>query len=129
MRFLALTSLILLTAAPASAVEVAKVNGKALTEKDVQAALTGMTPGQREGLLKDQSARRQVVQNLIDQEVLLQEAEKGKLDQDQDYKDALAAFRRQYLMNRVLQKSIEGKLSESAAKKYYDLHKSKFSTD
>jgi EpsD family peptidyl-prolyl cis-trans isomerase len=129
MRFLAITSLILLSAASASAVEVAKVNGKALTEKDVQAALTGMTPGQREGLLKDQTARRQVVQNLIDQEILLQEAEKGKLDQDQEYKDALNAFRRQYLMNRVLQKSLEGKLSDSAAKKYYDSHRSKFSTD
>ena len=29
----------------------------ALSEKDVEAVLSGMTPGQREGLLKDQSAR------------------------------------------------------------------------
>jgi peptidyl-prolyl cis-trans isomerase C len=129
MRFLTLSSMILLSATMASAVDVAKVNGKALTEKDVQGVLTGMTPGQREGLLKDQAARRQVVQNLVDQEVLLQEAEKSKLDQDQEYKDALTSFRRQYLMNKVLQKSLEGKLTESAAKKFYESHRSKFSTD
>ena len=56
MRFLALTSLIVLSATSASAVEVAKVNGKALTEKDVQGALTGMTAGQREGLLQIDAA-------------------------------------------------------------------------
>jgi len=111
------------------AVELAKVNGKTLTEKDMEAALAGMTPEQREGLLKDQASRRQVVQSLIDQEVLLQEAEKEKLDQDQEFKDAQAAFKRQYLTNRVLQKSLTGKLTDSAAKKYYEANRSKFSTD
>jgi len=110
-------------------VEIAKVNGKPLTEKDLSSALAGMTPGQRDGMLKDQVARRQMVQSLIDQEVLLQEAEKEKLDQDQEYKDAYASFRRQFLMNRVLQKSLAGKLTDSAAKKYYEQNKSKFSTD
>ncbi|HUP58459.1 MAG TPA: peptidylprolyl isomerase [Bdellovibrionota bacterium] len=118
-----------LVASPALAVEIAKVNGKPLTEKDLNAALAGMTPGQREGLLKDQGARKQMVQNLIDQEVLLQEAEKEKLDQDQEYKEAFAGFRRQFLMNRVLQKSLSGKLTDSAAKKYYEQNKAKFSTD
>jgi len=111
------------------AVEIAKVNGRTLTEKDIESALAGMTPGQREGLLKDQAARRQVVQSLIDQEVLLQEAEKEKLDQNQEFKDAIAAFKRQYLTNKVLQKSLTGKLTDSAAKKYYEANRSKFSTD
>jgi peptidyl-prolyl cis-trans isomerase C len=129
MRILAPVLMILFASSSAFAVEVAKVNGKSLTEKDIQGALAGMTPGQREGLLKDQSARRQVVQSLIDQEVILQEAEKSKLDQDDEYKSALSNFRRQFLMNRLLQKSLEGKLTESAAKKYYEKNKSKFSTD
>ena len=60
MRLL-LPLLVLTLAQTAFAVDVATVNGKKLTDKDVQAALTGMTPGQREGLLRDQSARKQVV--------------------------------------------------------------------
>jgi peptidyl-prolyl cis-trans isomerase C len=124
-----IVTLALTGTSPALAIEIAKVNGKALTEKDLNMALSGMTPGQREGLLKDQAARKQMVQNLIDQEVLLQEAEKEKLDQDQDYKDAYAAFRRQFLMNRALQKALTGKLTDAAAKKYYESNKAKFSTD
>jgi peptidyl-prolyl cis-trans isomerase C len=120
---------IALIAASGSAAELAKVNGKPVTDKDIETALAGMTPGQREGVLKDPAARQQVVQSLIDQEVLLQEAEKEKLDQDGDFKTAVEAFKRQYLTNRVLQKSLSGKMTESAAKKFYDSHRSKFSTD
>ena len=121
--------LIMSVASAAWAVDLAKVNGKAITDKDLQGALGGMNEGQRNTLLKDVNSRRQVLTSVIDQEILTQEAEKEKLDQDNEYKDALNAFRKQYLVNRVLAKNLGTQLSDKAAKKYYEAHKREYSTD
>jgi len=112
-----------------AAVELAKVNGKAITDSDVKAALSGMNEGQRENVLRDPATKKQVLGTLIDQEILIQESERLKIDQSQQYKDALNAFKRQYLMSQVLEKGIAGKLTDSAARKYFDAHKRRFSTD
>jgi peptidyl-prolyl cis-trans isomerase C len=117
-------------AAPsAAAVEVAKVNGKAITDKDVTAALSGMNEGQRKSFLQDPNSRRQVVMGLVDQEVVYQEAEKAKLDQDAAYKQAMEQFRRQYLVSTLLDRNVGGQVNEKTAKGYYNTHKSRFSTD
>ena len=113
----------------AQAKDLAKVNGRVVTDKDVQAALSTLNEGQRTNVLKDVNTRRQVLNSVIEQEVLVQEAEKEKLDQDTDFKEAMAAFKRQFLASRVLQKNLGSKFTDSAAKKYYEGHKSKFSTD
>src|SRR4051794_6591782 len=73
------------------ATELAKVNGKAISDKDLQNALSGLNEGQRANVLKDVNSRRQILSSVIDQELLVQEAEKEKLDQDANYKDALNA--------------------------------------
>lgn len=109
--------------------QVATVNGRPVTDKDVQVALGGMNEGQRKGLLKDLNSKKQVVNSVVEQEILVQEAEKQKLDQDQEYKDAVAAFRKQYLVNRLLQKNLSKEMSDTAVKKYYSNHKTDFSTD
>lgn len=113
----------------ALAVDLAKVNGKAITDRDLQSALSGLNEGQRQNFLKDGNTRRQILGGVIDQEVLVQEGEKSKLDQEQEYKDALNTFRRQYLTTKVLQKNLASKLTDSAAKKYYEGHKERFSTE
>jgi peptidyl-prolyl cis-trans isomerase C len=120
-----------LTAAPAHAADapVAKVNGRTLTTKDIHAALGGLSDGQRLSVLKDASSRKQILTSLIEQELLLQEAEKARLDQDREYKEALAAFRKQYLSSRILQKNLGPQLTDAAAKKYYERNKRIFSTD
>ena len=111
------------------AAELAKVNGKQITDRDVQLALSNINEGQKKNLLKDVNSKREIVSSLVEQELLSQEGEKQKLDQDQEYKDALMVFRKQYLATRVLQKNLSSKMSDAAAKKYYDGHKSKYSTD
>lgn len=116
-------------AQPAHAVDLAKVNGKVVTDRDLNNALSNLNEGQRKNALKDPGTRKQVLGGIIEQEVLVQEAEKEKLDSDQDYKDALSAFRRQYLASRVLQKNLGGKFTDSAAKSYYNKHKARFSTE
>ena len=129
---LVLTAVVLasLGAAPAYAVtELAKVNGTSITDKDLTTALNGLNEAQRANVLKDSNSRRQILDGLIDQTLLAQTAEKEKLDQDQDYKDALASFRKQFLANKLLQKNLSAKLTEPAAKKFYEAHKSRYSTD
>jgi parvulin-like peptidyl-prolyl isomerase len=116
-------------AVTAFAVDVAKVNGRIITDQDVKASLAGFNEGQRRQILKDLSTRREIVNNLVDQELLIQEAEKQKLDKDRDYETALKMFRRQYLTEKLLGKNVRPKITEASAKKYYDLNKRKYSTD
>ena len=111
------------------AADVAKVNGQSITDRDVQMALSSFNEGQRKSVLSDANSRRQIVSNLVEQEVLMQEAEKEKLDQDQDYKDALSGFKKQFLASRLLQKNLASKMNDKTAKKFYEAHKSKYSTD
>lgn len=120
---------LLALAQPAGAVDLAKVNGKVISDRDLQGALGNLNEGQRQNVMKDSNTRRQVLSSVIDQELLVQEGEKEKLDQDQAYKDALNAFRRQYLASQVLQRNVGGKFTDSAAKKYYNGHKTRFSTE
>lgn len=110
--------------------ELAKVNGHSITEQDVQYTLGGLNSGQRNNLLSDENSKRQILNGLIDQELLVQEAEKEKLDQDAEFKNAMAAFRKQFLSNRILQKNVGEKATETLAKKFYEDHKvSRFNTD
>jgi parvulin-like peptidyl-prolyl isomerase len=124
-----LTLTTFLMASTAGAVDLAKVNGKVITDRDVNAALGGFNEGQKKQLLSDTSSKREIVSNLVEQELLIQEGEKQKLDQDAEYKEAQAAFRRQYLTQRVLAKNVNAKMNESGAKKFYESNKRKYSTD
>ncbi len=112
-----------------SAAQIATVNGKPVTDEDVKQALASLNEGQKETITKDVKAKKQVLSSVLEQEILLQEATKEKLDQDNEYKTALAAFRRQFLINRTLEKNLRSKMTDSAAKSYYETHKSDFSTD
>lgn len=112
-----------------AATDYAKVNGRPINDKDLDLALSGLPEGQRDSILKDSASRRQILTGLVEQELLVQQAEKEKLDQDTEYKAALDAFRKQFLANRVLQKNLGQQVNEKSAKKYYETHKSRYSTD
>jgi peptidyl-prolyl cis-trans isomerase C len=119
----------LTSAVSAWAVDLAKVNGRTISDSDLKMALGSMNQGQRDAVLKDPNSRRQILLSLIDQEVLLQEGEKEKIDQSAEYKAALVQFRKQYLANKVLEKNLASRLTDKTARSYYDKNKSKFSTD
>jgi peptidyl-prolyl cis-trans isomerase C len=130
MRILAAASIaICVVPTLALSMEVAHVNGVTLTDKDMASALSGMNEGQRRNLLKDLNTKRQIVNSLIDQELLEQEAKKEKLDQDADFKAALEGFKKNYLANRVLSKNLSSKISDAAAKQFYENNKLRYSTD
>jgi peptidyl-prolyl cis-trans isomerase C len=128
-KILAVGTLASVTALSASAVDVAKVNGKVITDKDVKASLATFNEGQRRQILSDLGTRREVVNNLVDQELLIQEAEKEKLDKSADFAAAYRNFRRQYLTDKVLAKNVRPKMSEAAAKRYYTRNRRHYSTD
>ena len=109
--------------------DIAKVNNKTLTEADLKSAVTGINEVQAENLLKDKASRRQLVNSLIEQELLLQKAETEKLDQSAEYKKAVDNFRRQYLVSAILEKNLKSKLTDKAAREYYNKNKMKFSSD
>ncbi|HAR43372.1 MAG TPA: peptidylprolyl isomerase [Bdellovibrionales bacterium] len=109
--------------------DLAKVNGKAITDKDLDTALAGIPDAQRETILKDANSKRQIINGLVEQELLAQAAEKEKLDQTPDFKSALEGFRKQYLANRLLQKNLGPEVNEKAVKKFYEKNKNRYSTD
>ena len=118
-----------LPSAFASIKEVAKVNGQAITEKDIDLALLNLSEMQRESLLKDGKSKAQVVLSLVNREILAQEAEKQRLDQDPEFKNKLAAYRKQLLMNEILEKKLSAELTPAAVKQFYESRKTVFSTD
>jgi peptidyl-prolyl cis-trans isomerase C len=128
LKKIAVGSLLIVLPALAWSMEVAKVNGKSLSDKDMVESLGTLNETQRKDVLNDPNSRHQVVNSLIDQELLAQEADKEKLDQDEDYKIAVANFKKQFLSNRVLQRNLSSKFTEAAAKHFYQDNQSRYST-
>ena len=56
--------------------EVAKVNGKTITDKDMVQALGGVNETQRKDVLDDANSRRQLLNSLIEQELLIKKRER-----------------------------------------------------
>jgi peptidyl-prolyl cis-trans isomerase C len=113
----------------AGAADLAKVNGKPITDRDLKASLPGWNEGQRNAALKDASTRRQVLVSLIEQELLTQEAEKAKLDQDASFKQAMDAYRKRLLGDMLMSRNLSSKVSDAQARKYYESHKYRYTTD
>ncbi len=119
----------LLWVASAGAAEVAIVNGKPLSAEEVKRALVGANEGQRAAVLRDPVAKKRFVNDLIEQEILFQQAQKEKIDQTAEFQAAVEAFKRQYLANQLFSRHLSVKATEEAAKNYYRNHLSQFSTD
>ncbi|MCM2276734.1 MAG: peptidylprolyl isomerase [Oligoflexia bacterium] len=117
------------TGAVAFAAELAKVNDETITDKDLRLILNNFNEGQRRSILKDPQSRRQVLNTLIDQEILVSEASKEKLDQSAEYKDALEVFKKHWLSSKMLEKNIAPKITDQAVKRYFEEHKARYSTD
>ena len=108
---------------------IARVDGRPITDVELQLSLSGFTQVQRDAYLKDPNSRSQAIGNLIDREVLVVQAEKAKLDQTVDFKNAMNQFRKQYLANVILERAIAPQMTEAAAKAFYNLYQSRYTTD
>ncbi len=92
-------------------------------------SLTALNEGLKKKYLNDIDFRKEAISNIIDLEVLAQEAEKLKLSEDPFFRDSLSLYRKKMLANLLLEKEISLKLTEKEVKEYYQIHRDIFSTD
>lgn len=124
---LALMGLICTT--DASAGILATVNGKGITDEDFQALVSGLPLHQKELASRDSIARKKIIQDLIDQELMVQEASQEKIDASREYKDAIQVARKQALVNLLVARRLAPRVTEKNVKDFYARNKSRYSTD
>ena len=105
---------------------VAKVNGTQFTEQQVNATVQRIANLDKS---RTKEASLQVVRSLVDQEVLVQQAQKDKLDQDPKVKELLDAARRQVLAQAYIEKKLGATTTPTAAEvtAFYNQHPELFS--
>jgi peptidyl-prolyl cis-trans isomerase C len=114
---------------PVSAGVLASVNGKSITDEDFQALIAGLPMQQRELAQKEPATKKRIIQDLIDQELMVQEAAGEKLDSSREFKDSLQLMRKQALVNLLVSKKLAPKVTEAAVKDFYQRNKTRYSTD
>lgn len=110
----------------ANAAVLAKVGEKAITDDMVKGEYETITGEQKKAINEDATTRRNMVENAINAEMLVQAAKKAGLEKDEDYKRSVERFERQYLASKFMQKAVEPKLAKSELKKFFEENKSFF---
>lgn len=118
-----------LTTLSASGAEYAKVNGTLIDDRDLETALNSIPEGQRATLLEDPLTKRQLVDEVINQTVLYQQAKKDGMESSAEFKDAVEMFQKQTLASLAVKKLVLPKLGAQAIRKFYDDNKWLFSTE
>ncbi|MBI3543892.1 MAG: peptidylprolyl isomerase [Deltaproteobacteria bacterium] len=121
---------LLAIAAPmaANASVLAKVGDKPITDEMVRSEYETITGDQRKAVNDDAATRRNMIENAINAELLVQAAKKSGLEKDEEYQRAVEHFQRQYLASRFMQKAVEPKLSKGEVKKFFEANKHFFDT-
>ncbi|MFT7860730.1 MAG: peptidyl-prolyl cis-trans isomerase [Sulfurimonas sp.] len=128
-----LLSVVLLAGTIASAQTLVTVNGKSITQKDVDAELMRATQGRFNQVPAEKQAafRQQVLQQLIGKELIFEDAKKNGVLKTKEYKTEykkLEQRMKQELAIQVWQKQLlDGiKVSDKDLKKYYNDNKGEF---
>ncbi len=128
-----LLSALLITGAVASAQTLVTVNGKAITQQEVDAELMQATQGRFNQVPADKQAqfRQQVLQQLIGKEIIYDDAKKSGILKSREYKEQykkLEQRMKKELAIQVWQKKVLDsiKIPEKALKKYYNANKGEF---
>ena len=99
---------------------VAKVNGKALTEADVDFAEAEI--GQDLGNLPEATRRRVLIEYLIENQLFAEAAESAKLGSSSEFDGRMQYWRRRALRDAYFDTRVKGAIGEVEAKKLYDDH-------
>jgi peptidyl-prolyl cis-trans isomerase C len=116
---LGVCGLLAVGAFPAQAKVLAKVNGVDITDDDVKIALDDLgagLPRQLEGKARE----NYVLDFLIDEQLVVQKAQRDKLGETPDFAKKLAYLRDKALMESLLGKIAKDATTEDAIKKTYD---------
>lgn len=105
--------------------EVATVNGQAISKAAYEEALAGMPPQMQERMSTPEG-KVSLLDDLITQEVLMQEAGRLGVEKDPAVKSRLEEARRQILVQSVIQKIAESDVTDDKVKAYYQSHQDEF---
>ncbi len=108
---------------------IATVGSSTITTGDVEEILNRMPPFQRRRFADDKG-KKELLDNLVNEELFYQEALRRGLDRDAEFTSRLEQFRRGILANMVKKTLYEQeiKVTEEEIKKYYEDNKDKFMT-
>jgi peptidyl-prolyl cis-trans isomerase C len=108
----------LASGAMAQSTTVAKVNGKNITEADLN--LAEQEIGGELGSLPPATRRRVLVEFLIENQLFADAAEGQKLSQGQAFDDRMQYWRRRALRDTYFDQSVKSSVSDAEARKFYD---------
>ncbi|MGX2981859.1 peptidyl-prolyl cis-trans isomerase [Helicobacter sp. 23-1045] len=123
-KVLVVLSLVGLIFSGLSAEVYAKVDGEEITDKDLmflRQAMPNLDLANLPSDLKDKA-----IEQAIERKLLTREAKKDKLENTQEYKDALEEFKDTMILELWMRKQIEAvQVSDSEVKKHYNANKDK----
>lgn len=101
---------------------LANVNGKPITEEDVNRFIMAM--GRNGQAYNNPQGRAAVLEQLIAQRLFLLDAQRNLLEREQAFKDQLAVVKEQLLMEYAISKCVDSvRVTENEVRSYYDSHK------
>ncbi len=104
---------------------LAVVNGKAITEEDVQRTLMNMGP--RAQQYNSPQGRQVLLDQLINKELVLTDAKKNLMEHDAEFKAELDKLKNELLANFYVEKLLrEVSVKDEDVKKYFEEHSEEF---
>ena len=107
---------------------LAKVNGKAITENDLQEVMKTLPPNYKT-LESNPQFRKQILENMIKEELLYQQALKEGIDKDPEVQKEIEMMKKRIIVQALLRRHVKPedvKVSDSEAKAFYEKNKERF---
>jgi peptidyl-prolyl cis-trans isomerase C len=105
---------------------LAIVNGKEITENDIQQSILRFPPDRQQYLTTEQG-KKQLLEQIVSFELVYNDAKDSQLENDDEYKYQMELMKREILTQLAMKKILaEAKVSEEEAQKYYEANKDAF---
>ncbi len=107
---------------------LAKVNGKTITEKDLKQVMETLPPNYKT-LENNPTFRKQLLENMVKEELLYQEALKEGVDKDPKVRKEIELMKKRILVQALLRKHIKlhpPEVTDKEAKAFYEKNKERF---
>lgn len=107
---------------------LAKVNGKNITGEDYNIFINSLNPDLRKHLLNTEK-NKEVIDELIHQELIYQDAKDKGLDKEEDFQKVLEKAKKSLLLNYYLGKMLSDiAITDKEIEDFYKVHKDHFNT-
>ncbi len=109
----------------AAAKEVAKVDGKSISEDDYKKAVDQLGP-QADMVKSNPAIRQQFLDHIIESTLLSAEAKSAKIEDSEKFKGLVETAKRDILAKLYLEKYIDDQSTDAKLKEYFEKNKQKF---